>query len=116
MNDENTKEVQPYRLSNSEIQVFKDCRRKWWLNYYRRLQPKQKDYTGALALGSRIHEALDQYYSQGIPLLEAHAALVKKDMETLVAEYRDTSDLESEAELGRIMLEGYLQWVEDEGQ
>lgn len=117
MNDETTQEVMPYRLSNSEIQVFKDCRRKWWLNYYRRLMPKQRDYTGALALGSRIHEALDQYYSSNgeIGLLEAHAALVKKDMETLVAEYRDTSDLESEAELGRIMLEGYLQWMDDEG-
>jgi RecB family exonuclease len=118
MNDATTPEVKtPYVLSNSEIQVFKDCRRKWWLNYYRRLQPKQKDYTGALALGSRIHEALDQYYSSDgeIGLLDAHAALVKKDMETLVAEYRDTSDLEAEAELGRIMLEGYLQWMDEEG-
>jgi hypothetical protein len=118
MNDETTPEVtKPYTLSNSEIQVFKDCRRKWWLNYYRRLQPKQKDYTGALALGSRIHEALDQYYSSDgeIGLLEAHAALVKKDMDLLITEYRDTSDLEAEAELGRIMLEGYLDWMDEEG-
>jgi hypothetical protein len=118
MNDETTPEVvKPYTLSNSEIQVFKDCRRKWWLNYYRRLQPRQKDFTGALALGSRIHEALDQYYSSDgeIGLLEAHAELVKKDMALLVADYRDTSDLESEAELGRIMLEGYLQWMDEEG-
>lgn len=106
---------QPYKISNSEIQVFKDCRRKWWLNYYRRLLPKKKEYTGALALGSRIHEALDQYYSNGTPLLEAHASLVKKDLETLEAEFRDTYNLEAEADLGRIMLEGYLQWVDDEG-
>ena len=105
----------PYRLSNSEVQVFKDCRRKWWLNYYRRLQPRQKEYTGALALGSRIHEALDQYYSTGKPLLEAHADLVAQDMATLVEEYRDTYNLEAEAELGRIMLEGYLEWMETEG-
>jgi RecB family exonuclease len=106
---------QPYKISNSEIQVFKDCRRKWWLNYYRRLLPKKKEYTGALALGSRIHEALDQYYSNGTPLLEAHASLVKKDIETLEAEFRDTYNLEAEADLGRIMLEGYLEWVDDEG-
>jgi CRISPR/Cas system-associated exonuclease Cas4 (RecB family) len=107
----------PYTLSNSEIQVFKDCRRKWWLNYYRRLMPKKKDYTGALALGSRIHEALDQYYSSdgAIDLLDAHTSLVNKDMDTLVAEFRDTSALEAEAELGRIMLEGYLQWMDEEG-
>lgn len=108
-------DVQPIRISNSEIQTFKDCRRRWWFTYYRRLQPKMKDFTGALALGSRIHEALDMYYSKGIPLLDAHAELVKKDMKILNDEYRDTSTLETEAELGRVMLEGYLEWVELEG-
>lgn len=103
------------RLSNSEIQTFKDCRRRWWLTYYRRMQPKNKDFTGALALGSRVHEALDQYYSQGVPLLKAHADLVTKDRALLEADWRDTSALDTEAELGRIMLEGYLQWVEENG-
>ena len=103
------------RLSNSEIQTFKDCRRKWWLSYYRRMQPKNKEFTGALALGSRVHEALDQYYSKGVPLLKAHADLVQNDRMLLESEWRDTTSLDSEAELGRIMLEGYLQWVEEEG-
>lgn len=108
-------DVQPIRISNSEIQTFKDCRRRWWFTYYRRLQPKMKDFTGALALGSRIHEALDMHYSKGIPLLDAHAELVAKDMKTLTDDYRDTSTLETEAELGRVMLEGYLEWVEMNG-
>jgi RecB family exonuclease len=107
--------TEPIRISNSEIQTFKDCRRRWWFTYYRRLQPKVENYTGALALGSRIHEALDQYYSTGIPLLDAHANLVAKDMKTLNDQYRDTTELETEAELGRVMLEGYLEWVELEG-
>ena len=110
-----TENPQPYKLSNSELQVFKDCRRKWWLNYYRRLQPRKKEYTGPLALGSRVHEALDRYYSKDIPLLDAYAELVQEEMDKMVAEYRDTATLESEAELGRIMLEGYLEWVENEG-
>jgi RecB family exonuclease len=105
----------PVRISNSEIQTFKDCRRKWWLSYYRRLQPQTQNYTGALALGSRIHEALDMYYSTGMPLLEAHAQLVQKDKHTLLENFRDTVDLDSEAELGRIMLEGYLDWVDENG-
>jgi RecB family exonuclease len=107
--------TQPIRISNSEIQTFKDCRRRWWLSYYRRLQPKTQNMTGALALGSRIHEALDMYYSKDIPLLEAHAQLVEIDKQKLIESYRDTYDLESEAELGRIMLDGYLQWVQEEG-
>lgn len=105
----------PIRISNSEIQTFKDCRRRWWFTYYRRLQPKVQDFTGALALGSRIHEALDQYYSIGKPLLQAHAELVAADMKKMNDEFRDTSTLETEAELGRVMLEGYLEWVELEG-
>ena len=103
------------RLSNSEIQTFKDCRRKWWLTYYRRLQPKYQDMTGALALGKRIHAALDDYYARGVPLLKAHADLVEQDKQLLLSEFRDVESLEKEAELGRIMLEGYLQWVEEEG-
>jgi len=103
------------RLSNSEIQTFKDCRRRWWLSYYRRMQPKNKEFTGALALGSRVHAALDEYYANGVPLLQAHAELVYKDRTLLESEWRDTSALDSEAELGRIMLEGYLQWVEENG-
>lgn len=107
--------TEPIKISNSEIQTFKDCRRKWWLSYYRRLQPKMQQMTGALALGSRIHQALDDYYSKGIPLLEAHSLLVEADRKTLQDSFRDTYDLDSEAELGRIMLEGYLQWVEENG-
>jgi len=103
------------RLSNSEIQTFKDCRRRWWFSYYRRLQPKQKDFTGALALGSRIHAALDDHYANNTPLLIAHTNLVETDRATLMAEFRDTASLETEAELGRIMLEGYEEWVEDNG-
>ena len=106
---------EPIRISNSEIQTFKDCRRRWWFTYYRRLRPKMQDFTGALALGSRIHEALDRYYSTGKPLLEAHAELVAEDMKKMNDEFRDTSTLETEAELGRVMLEGYLEWVEIEG-
>lgn len=107
--------TEPVRLSNSEIQTFKDCRRRWWFQYYRRLQPKEKQYTGALALGTRIHEALDQYYSTGKPLLEAHEELVEQEKKELLSEFKDVAALENEAELGHLMLEGYLQWVEENG-
>lgn len=71
--------------------------------------------TGALALGMRIHAALDHHYSTGVPLLDAHTALVEKDRAILLDQMLDTGDLDAEADLGRIMLEGYLQWVDDEG-
>lgn len=105
----------PLKISNSEIQSFKDCRRKWWLTYYRRLQPKVQNHTGALALGSRIHAALDEHYSVGTPLLDAYSKYVQQDKQALIASYRDTVELDTEAELGRIMLEGYLEWVNENG-
>lgn len=103
------------RLSNSELQTFKDCRRRWWLSYYRRLKPRSQDMTGALAFGTRIHAALDAHYAQGVPLLKAHADLVEADKSLLLQDFRDVGALETEAEMGRIMLEGYEQWVSEEG-
>jgi RecB family exonuclease len=107
--------TQPLKVSNSELQTFKDCRRRWWLTYFRRLQPQEKQMVGPLALGTRIHSAFEQYYANGIPLLDAHAELVERDKQLLIEGFRDTVDLQSEAELGRIMLEGYLAWVEENG-
>jgi CRISPR/Cas system-associated exonuclease Cas4 (RecB family) len=107
--------VKPYRISNSEIQVYKDCKRKWYLNYYRRLQPKKKRVTGPLALGSRVHNALEEYYENGTPLLDAYAHFLEADRIIAKAEWLDEDELDAEGELGRIMLEGYLEWVEEEG-
>ena len=103
------------RLSNSELQTFKDCRRRWWLTYYRRLQPRNRDMTGALAFGSRIHAALDDHYAKGLNLIQAHSDLVEVDRKLLLENFQDTQQLDQEAEMGRIMLEGYEQWVEEEG-
>lgn len=93
----------------------KDCRRRWWLTYYRRLKPREQKFVGPLALGSRIHEALDQYYTSGTDLLEVHSKLVAQDRELIIEAGRFPEELDGEADLGRIMLEGYLQWVEEEG-
>lgn len=103
------------QISNSEIQTFKSCRRRWYLSYYRRLKPKSKDYTGPLALGSRVHRALELFYSTGEQLGDVWADLVATDRELVAAAGRDLTDFDNEADLGRIMLEGYLEWTAEEG-
>jgi hypothetical protein len=70
---------------------------------------------GPLALGSRIHAALEEYYRDGTPLLEVHQRLLDLDRDKLIDDGFDTDKLDDEAELGRLMLEGYLEWVDDEG-
>jgi RecB family exonuclease len=105
----------PYKVSNSEIQTFKDCKRRWWFSYYRRLKPKAKRVTGPLALGTRVHAALDDYYTNETDLLDAYNTLMEKDRAIAEANWLDITELESEGELGRIMLEGYLDWMAEEG-
>lgn len=103
-------------VSNSEIQTFLDCRRRWYLSYVRGLKRREEKMTGPLALGSRIHLALENYYrTPGADLLDEWARLVEVDRLKLQSEFRDETDFDNEAELGRIMLEGYLQWNSEEG-
>lgn len=107
---------EPTRISNSEIQTFKDCRRKWMLHYYRGLRRSEEKHTGPLALGSRVHKALENHYNDtSYGLLRHWTDLIQHDRTLMEAAFRDTTDFDNEADLGRIMLEGYLDWNENEG-
>jgi len=107
---------EPIRISNSEIQTFADCRRRWWLSYYRALRPKEQRFSGPLALGSRVHKALENYYNDpSRQLTDYWNELIAHDRVLMEAAFRDTTDFDNEADLGRIMLEGYLDWIRDEG-
>jgi hypothetical protein len=108
------------QISNSEIQTWKECRRKWWLSSYRGLFPKTRSMVGPLPLGTRVHAACEAYYGYGEDLLAVYSALVAEDrIKFLTSADAGNEEKErkfdAEAELGRIMLEGYLEWVEETG-
>jgi len=67
-----------------------------------------------LALGSRVHGALEAYYN-GTDLLTAYGELLDVDRLIASEEFLDLEGLESEGEMGRIMLEGFLEWSSEEG-
>lgn len=116
------------RISNSEVQTFKHCRRRWWLGWYRGLVLKARKVTGPAPLGTRLHEALSHYYvpegtEQRHPV-EALDAILQRDQAALVANYGDTesealltalADFSKEADLARAMLEGYMEWIAETG-
>lgn len=110
-------------VSSSSLQNFRECRRKFWLTNIRGLRPKTEKLTGALALGSRVHLALEKFYDalqEGKSVEEANlpdiwANLIDLDRAVTQAEGGSEEELDKEAELGRIMLEGFLEWLEDEG-
>ena len=83
--------------------------------YWRRLKSIEHEHVGPLAFGSRIHDALDQHYTTGELLLDVWESLTSADRTLVVASGRDLTEFENESELGRIMLEGYLEWNAEEG-
>lgn len=102
-------------ISNSEITTYKDCKRRWYLNYYRGLSPKNVPLHGPLALGTRIHYALEMFYTNDDDPIMTYKGSLEEDRIWLLAENRPTDDFDKEGELGRIMLEGYLEWLEETG-
>jgi hypothetical protein len=119
-----------YAVSNSELQTWKRCRRKWWLAYYRRLALQTEVFVGARAIGDRVHRALAQWYvPDGTPRVDPRDALERVIVEdwtriattgrernidedqltVLAAEFAQSTNLE------RAMIEGYVQWLEETG-
>lgn len=107
-----------YHLSNSEIQTFKRCRRKWWLTYYRELRLKRKEVVGPRAIGTRIHLALSGHYSdEQLDAFEILEDTIAYDR-AILSEGTDIEALDTfdkEADLARAMLEGFMEWVSEEG-
>lgn len=99
-------------ISNSEIQTWKDCRRRWYLQYYICMTQPATSPVGATWLGTRVHAALEGYYGALADPVRTLREIYKLDM----AEYPDYTDaLMDEQTLSEAMVDGYRQWVQDEG-
>jgi hypothetical protein len=104
-------------ISNSEVQTYMDCRRRWWLSYYRGLRLKAEAPVGPLSVGSRAHKALEQGYStpgRGEAMFRVLAESIEADY-PLAEELGVTEQFEKECELVLIMLEGFVEWAAEEG-
>lgn len=120
-------------ISNSEVQTFKDCSRKWWLAWHRGLVQRRESPVGAAPTGQRYHAAVAELYvpdgeTPGDPLTkldelhrEALAALpdhVEDGGGALGDKLTDNDQhakLLKAFDLERAMVEGYLQWLEQTG-
>jgi hypothetical protein len=128
--------------TNSEMGTFKECRRKWWLGTYRRLRLRATNYVGAAPIGTRIHLAMEPYYQppavdeNGDPVIHpspsdtmrkiiaAERAQIIMDNQHLAGDEDDgefnqltalLKQFDKEAELSQIMIDGYVQWLEETG-
>ena len=104
-------------FTNSEHQTWKRCRRKWWFVYYRRLRRKQLDLVGVRKIGSRLHEALRAYYSPTPmdPFLVLHNGFLQDAHVLPIGDVSVADRFHKDRELATIMLEGYVQWLQETG-
>lgn len=106
-------------ISNSQIQEFKDCERRWYLKYYRELAPRRSDLVGPLALGTKIHKVLEIVYSDlDNDPMDLLNQLYEEDFKKLDDggfEESARKDLTKEKELAVAMIEGFLEWREANG-
>jgi CRISPR/Cas system-associated exonuclease Cas4 (RecB family) len=104
-------------VSNSEVQSYLDCKRRWWLSYYRALTPVAEKQVGPMAVGRRVHRVLEEGYSTP-GREEAARRILAETIERdypLAEEAGDLKKFESEAELALIMVEGFFDWAAEEG-
>lgn len=111
---------EPLRLTNSGMKEFMEDKRKWMLNSLFGFKKRDDTPVGPLALGSRVHSALEHLYTEGDGLLTEYSRLAEVDRELFMASpdgfwTEKVEAFNSEVELGRIMLEGYQEWAEEEG-
>lgn len=113
-------------VSNSEIQSFKDCPRRWWLAWYRGLTPRAVSVEGVRSTGTRVHIALASLY---VPDGETPANPLRT-LETVILEdlavFMGSFDgvpvdaerlkaLQSQFDLERAMISGYVDWTAETG-
>lgn len=103
-------------VTNSELMVWKRCRRRWWLAYVRKLALRSESITGPAALGNRVHRALATYYvpdgeERGDPI--ERVELDRKGELQLYPE--QAKEINKECDFAVIMLTGYFEWLEETG-
>lgn len=103
-------------LTNSEMRLFQRCKRKWYLSQYRGLHRRGAyDFNKPLGIGNRVHGALEVYYTpddKTDPLAWLEKSL-DDDLITYPEEQHEA--IRKEVDLSRIMLEGYMEWLEETG-
>lgn len=103
-------------VSNSELQAFKGCRRRWYLTYVRGLKAKRVREHGPLPLGNRVHAALELGEGGGVvPALAEYDRLAEAGRARLDENWDDEKAFEKENDMGRLMVEGYYEWLAEEG-
>jgi hypothetical protein len=101
-------------VSHSELASFARCPRRWYLGTYLGwgLDPESAPATGTALLGTRLHLALEASEGHGVPALRALEWIYNRVEEE---HPYDESDIAKEKDMAFAILEGFLEWAQEEG-
>jgi hypothetical protein len=98
-------------LTSSEMAAWRNCQRGWWLTHYRRLS-RRNEYSSLPSVGNHVHAGLEAWYKGEI---DKPSSLVADRAARALAEHPEAAEqISKDAELSTIMLDGYIEWVEEE--
>lgn len=117
------REDDSFQVSHSEMQTYKECKRRWYLQYFLGLHKKYQAPRVAADTGIAVHEALHRYYTLGGRHnhdmgFAAAMESIEKAKESALA--RDLAPPEQDAireifDTAEIVTKGYFDWVEKTG-
>lgn len=115
-------------ITNSETTEMRRCMRRWYLSHYRQLKPRSDRIDEAISIGNFVHEPLANWYNDGqdvqatLVYISEKAILEQEDMmeeglgENAVSMIdQNITTIKDAAAFAKIILEGYLEWLEEEG-
>lgn len=100
------------KISNSEIDKWKRCRRQWLVTYGLGFLPDRETPAGTRQLGTRIHTAMEGWYGYQLDPLMVLTLIYQAEIQ---ASPDWAEDLRKELDLALAMVEGYLEWTATDG-
>ena len=110
-----------YSFSHSEMATYKDCKRKWYLQYYLKLRRKREPKALARDTGILVHAALHQFYISGGLDGEFSKDLMyqfldnARDEDLLKVEESDRKTVREVHDTSKIVIDGYIEWLHETG-
>lgn len=98
------------------MSTFKDCKRKWYLSNYLKLAPRSHYLSPPLETGTLVHEAVRVFYRNNRDTEKALKWLDTSKAQAVDAALRaDKAEVQNNHELARVVVEGYIWWLENTG-
>jgi hypothetical protein len=106
------------RVTGSEMKTWMRCKRKWFLAYHAKWGKIEPDFGKPTGLGTRVHNALETLYHPEKQHLTNEDILAELDAK--VQEDKNNfptwaAEIEKDGKLAHIMVEGYMEWLEETG-